>query len=86
MTLGTRTNQHFIFILKGYETIQELTHYDFQMMGFGDIYGQGKDLSGLIYDPKTDGLKVVNSNRKSSYVCSHKRQHKPGMYFLEKKN
>jgi len=25
------------------------------MMGFGDIHGQGKDLSGLIFDPKTDG-------------------------------
>ena len=48
------------------------------MMGFGDIHGQGKDLSGLVFDPKTDGLKVVNSKKKYSYVCSHKRQHKPG--------
>ena len=66
--------------MKGYESIQELTHYDFQMMGFGDIHGQGKDLSGLVFDPKIDGLKVVNSKKKYSYVCSHKRQHKPGKY------
>jgi len=66
-------------LIGGYESIQELTHYDFQMMGFGDIHGQGKDLSGLVFDPKIDGLKVVNSKKKYSYVCSHKRQHKPGI-------
>jgi len=63
----------------GHENIQEVTQYDFSNMGYADAYEQGKDFSGLAYDPKTNTLKVVNSRKKYAYVCSHKRQHKPGV-------
>ena len=62
----------------GHENIQEVTQYDFSNMGYADAYELGKDFSGLVYDPKTNSLKVVNSRKKYAYVCSHKRQHKPG--------
>jgi len=75
-----RKLKHFklVRLIGSHEMIQEITRYDFEIMGFGEFYDQGKDFSGLVYDPRANTLKVVNSKRKYAYVCTHKRQHKPG--------
>jgi len=76
-----RKLKHFklVRLIGSHENIQEISQYDFDQNGISELYGQGKDLSGLIYDPKSQTFKVVNSKRKYDYVCTHKRKHKPGI-------
>ena len=75
-----RKLKHFklVRLIGSHENIQEISQYDFDQNGISELYVQGKDLSGLIYDPKSQMFKVVNSKRKYDYVCTHKRKHKPG--------
>merc|ERR1712018_587353 len=44
-----RKLKHFklVRLIGSHEMIQEISRYDFEIMGFGEFYDQGKDFSGL---------------------------------------
>ena len=55
---------------------QQIPESDMEPFGFN--YEYGGDRYGLIFDPKTEELKVSYHNYKHSWLCSHKRQNKLG--------
>ena len=69
--------------------IQEITAFDFIELGFQNMSGMGEDGDGLIYNPSQDVLKVSDLDFDFPFVCTHKREAKPGKtstkFFLVKK-
>ena len=56
---------------------------------FGLDYGSGKNRAGLVFDPKWGQLKLEDFNKKFPYICTHKREYRPGkrpIYTLKSKN
>ena len=69
--------------------IQEITRFDFIELGFQDFTMMGEDGDGLIYNPHQDRLKISDLDFDFPFVCTHKREARPGKkstkFFLVKK-
>ena len=58
--------------------IQEITRFDFIELGFQDFTMMGEDGDGLIYNPHQDRLKISDLDFDFPFVCTHKREARPG--------
>ena len=60
------------------EITQEISKFDLESLGFTDVYDTGDDYYSLVYNTRSDTLKAVRYGHKYPFVCTHKRQDKPG--------
>ena len=66
----------YVDLTKIHEFGQLIPPLDFEF--FGLDYGMGKNRMGLVFDPKWGQLQLENFNEKFPYICSHKREYRPG--------
>ena len=70
----------YVDLTKIHEYGQLIPPLDFEF--FGLDYDMGKNRMGLVFDPKWGQLQLENFNEKFPYVCSHKREYRPGNHSL----
>ena len=70
----------YVDLTKIHEFGQLIPPLDFEF--FGLDYDMGKNRMGLVFDPKWGQLQLENFNEKFPYVCSHKREYRPGNHSL----
>ena len=57
---------------------QKIGMDEFAQLGFPQVATQGEDGDGLIYNPHENLVKVSDIDFDFPYVCTHKRESKPG--------